>query len=122
MNSSTLLVILAVVVVCAVAFLLFSRSGKNKTAEKKVDPAEANKYALVAQDILKALGGKDNVLSASYCTTRLRVEVKNHNQVNEQAVKAAGAVTIIRPGKNSFQIIVGTNVQSVYDELDKLLK
>jgi len=122
MNSTTLLVILAVVVVCAVAFLLFSRSGKNKTAEKKVDPAEANKYALVAQDILKALGGKDNVLSASYCTTRLRVEVKNHNQVNEQAVKAAGAVTIIRPGKNSFQIIVGTNVQSVYDELDKLLK
>ena len=122
MNSTTLLVILAVVVVCAVAFLLFPRSGKNKTAEKKEDPAEANKYALVAQDILKALGGKDNVLSASYCTTRLRVEVKNHNQVNEQAVKAAGAVTIIRPGKNSFQIIVGTNVQSVYDELDKLLK
>ena len=34
MNSTTLLVILAVVVVCAVAFLLFSRSGKNKTAEK----------------------------------------------------------------------------------------
>lgn len=122
MNSSTLFVILAVVVVCAVAFLLFSRSGKNKAAEKKADPAEVGKYAQFAQDILKALGGKDNVLSASYCTTRLRVEVKNHNQVDEKAVKAAGAVTIIRPGKNSFQIIVGTNVQSVYDELDKLLK
>lgn len=122
MNSTTLLVILAVVVVCAVAFLLFSRSGKNKTAEKKVDPAEANKYALVAQDILKALGGKENVVSASYCTTRLRIEVKNHNRVDEKAVKAAGPVAIIRPGKNSFQIIVGTNVQSVYDELDKLLK
>ena len=49
MNSTTLLVILAVVVVCVVAFMLFSRSGKNKTAEKKVDPAEANKYAQVAQ-------------------------------------------------------------------------
>lgn len=122
MNSSTLLVILAVVVVCAVVFVLFSRSGKNKAAEKKVDPAEASKYAQVAQDILKALGGKDNVVSASYCTTRLRFEVKNYNQVNEQAVKAAGATGIIRPGKNACQVIVGTNVKSVYDELDKLLK
>ena len=122
MNSTTLLVILAVVVVCAVAFLLFSRSGKNKTAEKKVDPAEANKYALVVQDILKGIGGKDNVVSASYCTTRLRFVVKNYNQVNEQAVKASGATGIIRPGKNACQVIVGTNVKSVYDELDKLLK
>lgn len=121
MNSSTLLVILAVVVVCAVV-LLFSRSGKNKAAEKKADPAEANKYALVAQDILKGIGGKDNVVSASYCTTRLRFVVKNYNQVNEQAVKAAGASGIIRPGKNACQVIVGTKVKSVYDELDKLLK
>lgn len=122
MNSTTLLVILAVVVVCAVAFLLFSRSGKNKTAEKKADSAEANKYALVAQDILKGIGGKDNVVSASYCTTRLRFEVKDYRQVNEQAVKAAGATGIIRPGKNACQVIVDTNVKSVYDELDKLLK
>ena len=122
MNSSTLLVILAVVVVCAVVFVLFSRSGKNKAAEKKADSAEANKYALVAQDILKGIGGKDNVVSASYCTTRLRFVVKNYNQVNEQAVKAAGASGIIRPGKNACQVIVGTKVKSVYDELDKLLK
>ena len=122
MNSTTLLVILAVVVVCAVVFVLFSRSGKNKAAENKVDPAEANKYALVAQDILKGIGGKDNVVSASYCTTRLRFVVKNYNQVNEQAVKAAGASGIIRPGKNACQVIVGTKVKSIYDELDKLLK
>ena len=122
MNSSTLLVILVVVVVCAVAFLSFPRSGKNKATEKKADPAEASKYAQLAQDILKALGGKDNVVNASYCTTRLRFEVKDYRQVNEQAVKAAGATGIIRPGKNACQVIVDTNVKSVYDELDKLLK
>ena len=53
---------------------------------------------------------------------RLRFEVKDYRQVNEQAVKAAGATGIIRPGKNACQVIVGTNVKSVYDELDKLLK
>lgn len=122
MNSTTLLVILTVVSVCVVAFMLLPRSGKNKTAEKKVDHAEANKYALVAQDILKGIGGKDNVVSVSYCTTRLRFVVKNYNQVNEQAVKAAGATGILRPGKNACQVIVGTKVKSIYDELDKLLK
>ena len=122
MNSTTLLVILCVVVVCAVAFLSIPHSGKNKAAEKKVDPAEANKYALVAQDILKGIGGKDNVVSVSYCTTRLRFVVKNYNQVNEQAVKAAGATGILRPGKNACQVIVGTKVTSIYDDLDQLLK
>jgi len=122
MNSTTLLVILCVVVVCAVAFLSIPHSGKNKAAEKKADPAEANKYALVAQDILKGIGGKDNVVSVSYCTTRLRFEVKDYRQVNEQAVKAAGATGILRPGKNACQVIVGTKVKSIYDELDKLLK
>lgn len=122
MNSTTLLVILTVVSVCVFAFMLLPRSAKNKTAEKKVDPAEANKYALVAQDILKGIGGKDNVVSVSYCTTRLRFVVKNYNQVNEQAVKAAGATGILRPGKNACQVIVGTKVKSIYDELDKLLK
>lgn len=122
MNSTTLLVILCVVVVCVGAFLSFPHSWKNKAAEKKVDPAEASKYAQVAQDILKGIGGKDNVVSASYCTTRLRFEVKNYNQVNEQAVKAAGAAGIIRPGKNACQVIVGTKVESIYNELDKLLK
>ena len=122
MNSTTLLVILTVVSVCVVAFMLLPRSGKNKTAEKKVDPAEANKYALVAQDILKGIGGKDNVVSVSYFTTRLRFVVKNYNQVNEQAVKAAGATGSLRPGKNACQVIVGTKVKSIYDELDKLLK
>ena len=120
MNSSTLLIILAVVVVCAVVFV-YSRSGKTKRLRKS-RPCRSNKYALVAQDILKGIGGKDNVVSASYCTTRLRFVVKNYNQVNEQAVKAAGASGIIRPGKNACQVIVGTKVKSIYDELDKLLK
>ena len=121
MNSTTLFVILAVVVVCAVAFLSFPHFGKNKAAEKKVDPAEANKYALVAQDILKGIGGKDNVVSASYCTTRLRFEVKDNAKEDEKAVKAAGAAGVIRPSKNACQVIIGTKVQFVYDELKKML-
>ena len=80
-----------------------------------------NNYAVVAEKILEALGGKDNITSADYCATRLRLEVKDQEVINEKAVKAAGAAGMIRPGKTSVQVVIGTQVQFVYDELKKLL-
>ena len=40
---------------------------------------------------------------------------------NKKAVKAAGAAGVIRPSKNACQVIIGTKVQFVYDELKKML-
>ncbi|MFR8283237.1 MAG: hypothetical protein ACLU9R_04975 [Faecalibacterium sp.] len=65
---------------------------------------------------------RDIVPAPATALHRLRFEVKDYRQVNEQAVKAAGATGIIRPGKNACQVIVDTNVKSVYDELDKPLQ
>jgi phosphotransferase system IIB component len=62
-----------------------------------------------------------DIVSASYCTTRLRFEVKDSTAVNEKAVKAAGAAGVIRPDKTTCQVIIGTKVQFVYDELKKML-
>lgn len=122
MDSSMLLIILCVVAVCVVAFVLFSRSGKNKASASKEDAVPSDKYAKAAQDILQAVGGKENVVSASYCATRLRFEVKKYALVDEAAAKLAGASGIIRPGKNACQVIIGKNVKAIYDELNKLLQ
>lgn len=89
-------------------------------AEKKVVLSN-NNYTDVAAGVLKAVGGKENVANVDYCATRLRFEIKDYTQVNEQAVKAAGAAGVIRPSKNACQVIVGTKVQFVYDELKKML-
>ncbi len=78
-------------------------------------------FAVVAAGILEALGGKDNITSADYCATRLRLEVKDQLLVNDKAVKAAGAAGIIKPGKTSVQVVIGTQVQFVYDEFKKLI-
>ena len=89
-------------------------------AEKKVVLAN-NNYTEVASGILEAIGGKGNVSKVDYCTTRLRFVIKDYTQVNEKAVKAAGAAGVVRPDKNTCQVIVGTKVQFVYDELNKML-
>ena len=89
-------------------------------AEKKVTLAN-NNYTEVASAVLAAVGGKENVKDVGYCATRLRFEVLDNAKVDEKAVKAAGAAGVIRPSKTACQVIIGTKVQFVYDELKKML-
>ncbi len=96
------------------------REDDDEEAEKKVVLAN-NNYTEVAAGVLKAIGGKENVANVDYCATRLRFEIKDYTAVDEKAVKAAGAAGVIRPSKNACQVVIGTKVQFVYDELKKML-
>ena len=80
-----------------------------------------NNYTAIATVVLAAVGGKENITGADYCATRLRLEVKDSSAVNEKAVKAAGAAGVIRPSKTSCQVVIGPQVQFVFDELKKML-
>ena len=88
--------------------------------EKKAVLSNDSFYA-AAVTILEGLGGKENVVSVDNCVTRLRLEIKDHTLVNEKKIKAAGAAGVIRPGKTSVQVVIGTKVQFVADELKKLV-
>ncbi len=80
-----------------------------------------NDFTKVAQIILEGLGGKGNVTSLDNCVTRLRLEVKDYVAVDEAKIKSAGVAGVIRPSKNAVQVIVGTKVQFVADEMKKML-
>ena len=69
--------------------------------------------------ILKGLGGAENVVSIDHCVTRLRLELKDASKIDEAAILAAGAPGVIRMGKNAVQVVVGTSVQFVAEELQK---
>lgn len=81
-----------------------------------------NDYTQVAAVILKGVGGKENVVSIDNCVTRLRLEIKDQTKIDEKVIKSAGVSGIIRPGKTSVQVVVGTQVQFVADEFKKLCK
>lgn len=81
-----------------------------------------NDYTQIATIILEGVGGPENLTSIDNCVTRLRLEIKDQSKVNEKKIKSAGVAGIIRPGKNSLQIVVGTQVQFVADEFKKLAK
>lgn len=95
------------------------REDDDLEAEKKVELA-SDDYTAIAKQILEGCGGKDNITSIDSCATRLRLEVKDMTAVNDKAIKAAGVAGVIKPGKTSVQVIVGTQVQVVADAFSKL--
>ena len=73
--------------------------------------------AQAAKEILEAIGGPGNVVSAAHCATRLRLELRDVSVVDERILKSAGAKGVIKPGKNSVQVIIGLKVQAVADAM-----
>ena len=88
-------------------------------AEKKAE-LESNDYTAIAKTILEGCGGKENITSIDNCVTRLRLEVKDITVVNDKLIKSSGVSGVIKPGKTSVQIVVGTKVQFVADAFSKL--
>lgn len=69
---------------------------------------------------LEGCGGKENIASIDNCITRLRLEVKDITLVNDKVIKSAGVAGVMKPGKTSVQVIIGTKVQFVADAFSKL--
>ena len=71
----------------------------------------------IAADVLAAVGGKENVKSVLHCMTRLRFNLNDESIVDDEEVKAVkGALGVARQG-GQYQVIIGTNVPEVYDEV-----
>ena len=96
------------------------REDEDLDAEMKAVLANDD-FTQVASVILQGLGGKGNVTSLDNCITRLRLEIKDYTQVDEKMIKSAGVAGIMRPSKTSVQVIIGTKVQFVADEMKKML-
>ncbi len=96
------------------------REDDDLEAEKKVVLSNDN-FTEVAKVILEGLGGKGNVKSLDNCITRLRLEINDYTLVDEKKIKSAGVAGVMRPSKTAVQVIVGTKVQFVADEMKKML-
>ena len=76
-------------------------------------------YKKLSDDIIAACGGVDNVLSASHCMTRLRMNLKDASLLNlEEAKKIPGVINIVvQNGEQQF--VIGQDVATLYEEITK---
>lgn len=74
-------------------------------------------YQKLNDDILKNIGGKENISSVTHCMTRLRFKLKDESKASTSEIKKiAGVVTVVQSG-GQYQIVIGNHVSEVYKEL-----
>lgn len=78
------------------------------------------KYEKLCNAIIEGVGGKENVKEVSHCITRLRFTLKDESKADAKALEATkGVLDIIQAG-GQYQVVVGPQVASIYDELRQI--
>ncbi len=78
-------------------------------------------YAALAQQIVAAIGGVDNVAAVTHCMTRLRFVVKDDEKVDSPTLKGLTGVLGVVRSDNQCQVIIGNTVSQAYREVVNLL-
>lgn len=79
------------------------------------------KYHALAKDIVKNVGGKENVLGLVHCITRLRFTLKDESLAKDEILKNMdGVVTVMKSG-GQYQVVIGNHVPEVFEEVMPLL-
>ncbi len=79
------------------------------------------KYQDLAADIVKHVGGKENVISLTHCITRLRFKLKDESLADDEYLKNLnGVVTVMKSG-GQYQVVIGNQVADVYAEVMPLI-
>lgn len=74
-------------------------------------------YAKAAAEVLASIGGKENVISAAHCATRLRLVIADNTKVNKTTLENATGVQGVFEAQGQLQIIFGTGtVNKVYEQ------
>lgn len=75
------------------------------------------KYAELVNEILKGIGGKENISEVTHCMTRLRFVLKDDHKANDDIIKNINGVLQLVKAQGQYQIVIGSHVNFVYDEL-----
>ena len=74
-------------------------------------------YRKCAEEIFSHLGGKENIVSAAHCATRLRLVIADNSKINKAALEEVEGVKGMFESNGQLQLIIGTGtVNKVYDE------
>ena len=75
-----------------------------------------------ASQYIEALGGRENIKNIDACITRLRLEVKDSSQLDDNKLKQLGASGVLKANKTNAQVVVGTKAELIAEKIKKELK
>ena len=79
------------------------------------------KYKTLAEEIVRNVGGKENVVSLTHCITRLRFKLRDESRAQDEVIKNMdGVVTVMKSG-SQYQVVIGNHVPEVYGDVLPLI-
>jgi len=78
------------------------------------------KYQKLSEELLKNIGGIENISYVTHCATRLRINYKKDSLVNHEALKTLPEAAGIVNKQGQLQVIIGAGVIDAYNEFLKL--
>ena len=74
-------------------------------------------YKKCAEEIVSHIGGRENIVQAAHCATRLRLVIKDNGKVDKKALENVDGVKGMFENNGQLQLIIGTGtVNKVYAE------
>ena len=78
-------------------------------------------YRITARELVKELGGDDNIINVTHCATRLRFILKDESIVDSSKVtKIPGVITTVQAG-GQYQVVIGNHVKDAYGFVTELI-
>ena len=80
----------------------------------------SKKYEGLAQQIIEKVGGKANVIDVYHCQTRLRFKLVDDSKADQAGLEKLNGVAKVLINAGVFQVVIGTHVAEVFEEIEKL--
>ena len=75
------------------------------------------KYEKLAKDIVKNVGGKENIVNLTHCVTRLRFQLKDESIANTDVLKNMDGVVTVMQTAGQYQVVIGNHVPDVFKDV-----
>ena len=77
------------------------------------------KYEELVKEIIKQIGGKENVISLTHCITRLRFQLKDEGIANDDVLKNMDGVVTVMHGAGQYQVVIGNHDVGFHYQMSK---
>lgn len=81
----------------------------------------SRKYEKLASEIIKKVGGKENVNDVYHCQTRLRFKLADEEKADDKSLEETDGVAKVIRNAGVYQVVIGTHVADVFEEVEKLV-
>lgn len=81
----------------------------------------SRKHEKLAAEIVKNVGGKENVNDVYHCQTRLRFKLADEGKADDRRLEETDGVAKVIRNAGVYQVVIGTHVADVFEEIEKLV-